>query len=210
MRLTQVSSLLIEHLKKRNSHGNGSYPPFFYCNSNPTERVRASPEEIFRSLVRQLSCHSDGQGIESLTKDIYKERKRTAFAAGPLSLEESISTIIKLSGNRPRSIIVIDALDECDPRERKHLLDGLLKIVKDTTTSVKVFVSSRDDGDIVDQMSVFPTIESAEEQNQRDIDSFVNSEVDKYIEKKWLLGGKVPEALHQKIKDTLRKQAQGM
>ena len=79
--------------------------------------------------------------------------------------------------------------------------------MKDTTTSVKIFVSSREDGDIV---SDFPNIELAEEQNQIDIDMFVNSEVDKQIEKKSLLRGRVPEALDQKIKDTLRRQARGM
>lgn len=45
--------------------------------------------------------------------------------------------------------IVIDALDECNSNERQYLLDSIEQILQDSFSLVKIFVSSRDDQDIV-------------------------------------------------------------
>ena len=118
--------------------------------------------------------------------------------------------IIRLSGQRSKTIIVIDALDECNPQQREYLLDGLSEIVKDSTSSVKIFASSREDIDIVYHLAGCPNVQIAAKHNQKDIDMFVNSEVDKQIQKRRLLHGRVSEALRQRIKQVLCTQAQGM
>lgn len=126
-----------------------------------------------------MSCPDAGQAIEGLTREVYNVRKKNTFAAGSLSLQASVSMIIELSGLRPRTTIVIDALDECNRQEREYLLDDLSKIVKDSISSVKIFVSSREETEIAYHTDGCHNVQIAAKQNQKDIDSFVNSEVDK-------------------------------
>ena len=132
------------------------------------------------------------------------------FAAGSLSLEESIPMLVRLTRERIHSYIIIDALDECDRQEREHLLDALSQIVKDSIGVVKIFISSRDDMDIVRHLAGCPNLQISAKRNQDDISAFVHIEVDKQIEKKRLLSGQVSETFRHKIKQVLCDQAQGM
>ena len=132
------------------------------------------------------------------------------LAAGPLTLKESITMLIRLTVKRRLSHIVIDALDECNRQEREHLLDSLSQIMKESSGIVKVFISSRDDMDIVRSLAGGPNVLISAKSNQDDIATFVNNEVDKQIQKKRLLAGHVSETLRRKIKQVLCDQAQGM
>ena len=143
-------------------------------------------------------------------RDLYNTRIEDGLAAGPLSLEESISMLIRLTAKRRLSHIIIDALDECNRQEREHLLDALSKIMKESSGIVKVFISSRDDMDIVRSLAGGPNVLISAKNNQDDITTFVNIEVDKKIQQKRLLAGHVSENLRRKIKKVLCDQAQGM
>ena len=118
--------------------------------------------------------------------------------------------LIRLTAKRRLSHIVIDALDECNRQEREHLLDALSQIMKESTGFVKVFISSRDDMDIVRRLAGGPNVLISAKSNQDDIAAFVNVEVDNQIQKKRLLAGHVSETLRDKIKQVLCDQAQGM
>lgn len=143
-------------------------------------------------------------------RDLYNTRIEDDFAAGPLSLKESISMLVRLTAKRRLSHITIDALDECNRQEREHLLDALSRIMKESSGIVKVFISSRDDIDIVRSLAGGPNVLISAKSNQNDIATFVNIEVDKQIHKKLLLAGHVSETLRHKIKQVLCDQAQGM
>ena len=143
-------------------------------------------------------------------RDFYKTRIEDGLAAGPLSLQESISMLIRLTAKRRLSFIIIDALDECNRQERGHLLDALSEIMKESTGIVKIFISSRDDMDIVRSLAGGPNVLISAKSNQDDISTFVNIEVDKQIQKKRLLAGLVSETLRHRIKQVLCDQAQGM
>ena len=143
-------------------------------------------------------------------RDLYNTRIEDGLAAGPLSLKESISMLIRLTEKRRFSHIIIDALDECNRQEREHLLDALSQIMKESPGIVKVFISSRDDMDIVRSLAGGPNVLISAKSNQDDIASFVHIEVDQQIQKKRLLAGHVSEDLRLKIKHVLCDQAQGM
>ena len=143
-------------------------------------------------------------------RDLYNTRVEDGLAAGPLSLKESASTLIRLTAERGLSHIIIDALDERNRQEREYLLDALSQIMKESTGIVKVFISSRDDMDIVRSLAGGPNVLISAKSNQDDIASFVHMEVDKQIQKKRLLAGHVSENLRHKIKQVLCDQAQGM
>ena len=185
-------------------------PIYFYCTRSPAERERANPVTILGSLVRQLACSaSDGTILEPV-KELYKSRGQDGFAAGSLTLDESIALIIELSQGRPLTTIILDALDECDLSSRGDLLDALSRILRDSCSLVKILVSSRADADIVCHFSDCLNLQIEASQNQEDIELYIDFEVEHLIDRKKMLQGKIPRELKQTVKNVLREQAKGM
>ncbi|KAH0556821.1 hypothetical protein GP486_005389 [Trichoglossum hirsutum] len=180
---------------------------YFYCARNTSEPERSNPEDIIRSIVRQMSSLPE---VPIPVAEIYEDRKKNHFAAGPLSLEESTDIIIKLAADYICTTIAIDALDECDKNTRHRLLKTLDIIVQRSPSLVKIFVSSRDDQDIVLHLGSSPNLYIKASDNARDIQRYVETEVERAIENKRLLGGQVSKDLRKEIIGTLTKQAQGM
>ena len=84
-------------------------------------------------------------------------------------------------------MIIIDAFDECDPAKRVDLLEALEAILRESSSLVKIFISSRDGQDIVFQLKQYPNLEISSDRNRGDIAKFVKVETKKLIEKKKLL-----------------------
>jgi hypothetical protein len=162
-------------------------PAYFYCSRNPAEPGRSNPEAILASIVRQLSSIGPGQAILPPVVDIYKEREAEGFASGPLSTSDSVHIIELLSEYYPVMIIIVDAVDECDFEKRASLLEALESILQNSFGMVKIFVSSRDDHDIVCHLEIYPNLRIASEKNKEDIKSFVEAETEVLISKRKLL-----------------------
>jgi hypothetical protein len=111
----------------------------------------------------------------------YKKREREAFANKSLRLQESRDLILQLAKHYPVVIIVIDALDECNPATRRQFLNAMESILRDSSSLVKIFVSSRDDQDIVYKLQQYPNLELSSDRNQDDIAKFVESETNSMI-----------------------------
>ena len=84
-----------------------------------------------------------------------------------------------------RVFLVVDALDECTPNERKDLCRFFLSITTDTSTStsqetVKLFLTSRKESDIEHafQRQVIPIIETEATKVDRDIEVYVKAQID--------------------------------
>ena len=168
---------------------------------------RSRPETIFRSLIRQLTV-SDSKLPESI---LQWYRDRDDGSENPLG--EAIQLIKKIASERSVTYILLDALDECDGEERGEILKGLQEILQQSSSLVKVFVSSRNDHDFFDFFSGYPSVSIEASKNQSDIDMYVNKMVhDAIIEKpkKLLSTIDVPDSLSDQIKRTLREGAQGM
>jgi hypothetical protein len=95
--------------------------------------------------------------------------------------------------------IFIDALDECDPNWQDELLDALQIKINRNESLLKVFISSRDDGDIVLRLTGSPNIYIQSKDNQSDIERFVHAKVRKAIAQKRLLNGEIPDELTDEI-----------
>lgn len=82
----------------------------------------------------------------------YETRKKTAeedcSTIKRLTVEEYTRLITELTKDHPATII-LDALDECEEITHHELLEALDSIISSSTNVVKIFVSSRDDIDIV-------------------------------------------------------------
>jgi hypothetical protein len=166
-----------------------------------------------RSILKQLSFSGSNLPIREPVAETYKNRKKEAEDDGTaieaLTIEESLRLILALLESDPATII-IDALDECDPYQRHKLLDALDRIIQESASLVKIFVSSRDDNDIVCLLTLSPNVVICAVDNGEDIKRFIDSEVDQSIRHKRLLIGKVSEELKNQIKTTLTRGAQGM
>ncbi|KAK3304914.1 uncharacterized protein B0T15DRAFT_371683, partial [Chaetomium strumarium] len=107
-------------------------------------------------------------------------------------------------------IIVIDALDECNPATRRQFLNAIESILRDSSSLVKIFVSSRDDQDIVYKLQEYPNLELSSDRNQDDIAKFVESETNSMIKSGAMLRYSTSkEELRQRIIEEVTKGAHG-
>jgi hypothetical protein len=180
-------SIVIEDAFRDFEAKKSSPPAFFYCSRNTAEPARSDPEKILASLARQLSNLQPEQPLLQPAIALYKTKKQQGFASGPLRIEESCDLILRLLGLYSLTVIVIDALDECNPDTRTDLLDALETILRESTNLVKIFISSRDDQDIVFQLKQYPNLEISSESNYEDIESFVKTTAKELIRKGKLL-----------------------
>jgi hypothetical protein len=187
---------------------------FFYCTRNASDSARADPDEIMRCILKQLSCTKSDLPVREPIAPLYRNMKEEANDHGlkeppKLTIEESTELILDLLQNN-RATIILDALDECDPERRYELLLAFDKIIRDSSNVVKVFVSSRDDQDMVCRLENSPSVFIRASDNREDINRFVTSQVEQAIAEKRLLNGNVTGALKNKIVQVLIDGAHGM
>ncbi|KAF7952034.1 uncharacterized protein EAE97_001531 [Botrytis byssoidea] len=203
---------VIEYLRNRAQQHLGSAPvAYFYCARTINEPERADPTEVLRNILEQL-CSLDAETpIREPVSKKYLARKKEARGRTPekLNLEETIETILELLESNPATI-VIDGLDECDSVKRNDLLLGLQKIITNSNNIVKVFVSSRDDHDLVHHLARSPNLYIHATDNTGDITMFIKSRIKEAIREDKLLCGHVSGRLKKIIIGKLIEKANGM
>jgi hypothetical protein len=178
----KVSSVVIEEALARYKAGDSPQPVFFYCSRNPAEPARSDPHAILASLARQLSCLAPGKPLLGPSVNLFRDKEAEGFASGSLQMDESLNLVLQLIAHYPLTTIVIDAMDECDPQKRHELLKALEKILQNSSSLVKVFVSSRNDQDIVLRLQHYPNLEIDSQRNRDDIARFVNDQAEQLIQ----------------------------
>ncbi|KAK2061334.1 hypothetical protein LY76DRAFT_508043, partial [Colletotrichum caudatum] len=120
---------------------------------------------------------------------VYTQREENAFASGSLHIDETKGLILQLLEQYKDAtvIIVLNALDECNPATRDVFLDTLGDLLNASSCLLKVFVSSRDYQDIVHSLRKYPNLNLSSDRNTADIELFVRSETTRLIEKGSLL-----------------------
>lgn len=191
--------------------GNNPQPVFFYCSRNPAEPTRSDPTSILASLARQLSSLGPGKPLLKPTVDLFEKEEAEGFASGQLQIEESCQLIMQLIELYPQTTVIIDAMDECNPTTRLQLLKALENVLQASSSLVKVFVSSRDDQDIVLRLSNYPNLEINSQRNSDDIVRFVKDEVERLIQDGKLLRHSSSQAEMKKlVTDRVIEGATGM
>ncbi|KAI1672188.1 hypothetical protein L13192_03047 [Pyrenophora tritici-repentis] len=179
---SKLVSVVIEEAVARYKAGDSPQPVFFYCSRNPAELTRSEPQAILASLARQLSCLEPGKPLLEPSVSLYREKEAEGFASGPLQMDETLNLVLQLIAQYPLTTIVIDAMDECDPQKRHELLKALEKILQNSSSLVKIFVSSRNDQDIVLRLRNYPNLEIDSRRNCDDIARFVNEQVEELVQ----------------------------
>ncbi|KAH9235751.1 hypothetical protein K456DRAFT_1770986, partial [Colletotrichum gloeosporioides 23] len=188
-------------------------PVYFYCSRDPAEPGRSDPSRILASIARQLSTSSSPSSVLEPAVAVFTQREETAFASGPLHVDETKGLILQLleKYKDATATIVIDALDECNPATRDILLDTLEDLLNASPCLLKVFVSSRDDQDIVYNLRKYPNLTLSSDCNTADIELFVRSETTRLLAKGSLLCySEKKEELGDKIVHELTCGAHGM
>lgn len=110
-------------------------------------------------------------------------------------------------------MIVVDALDECDQNTRWKLVEALESITE-SASLVKVFVSSREEGDLRLSLQTHSGLQVTSLENEDDIRKFVEFETDRLVAKKHLLAyirkTETKEELTGLIKKDVTCKANGM
>ena len=175
---------------------------FFYCDKNETRR--SQPLSILQSIVRQLSTTPKSpESTQTKLSELYSKCREGGTTFSTEICKEQIRTSLDIY---EQTTIVIDAMDECDPDSRDELIDALNSFVSESNIRpVKIFISSRPDPDIENQLEDTPNIGISASDNKSDIQKYLSAEMDKLAKKAPFFG-----RLKSKIMDALLEACQGM
>lgn len=181
---------------------------YFYCNR--AEQNRRDPVNILNALIQQLVTQTGTMGILKPAVEIYREREKCGQTSSKLTLQESLTLLIKITNIYPQTIICIDALDEVGRDIRIYLLKSLKSVIERSSNLVKIVATARNDPDILLQFSSFPRIDVQPDDHSDDIINFIHSEVRRDVADGQLLHGKVSDELQLEICDVLSRRSAGM
>ena len=204
-------SIVVEDAVRRSKAGRCPPPVYFYCSRDAAEPQRSDAAAILSSIVRQLSCAEPGLPLLPPVVEAY-EKKGQGFNSRGLQIDDSCDIIKKLIEYYPMTTIIIDALDECNSEEREKLLDAVEGLLKDSSFGLlKVFLSSRDDQDIVCTLRDYPNVDLVASRNSADIEAFVREETNRLVKKQRLLrNSNAKRTLVALIIDKISSGADGM
>ncbi|KAK3933812.1 hypothetical protein QBC46DRAFT_326021 [Diplogelasinospora grovesii] len=198
---TFLTSKVIDHVQSLLKTSNNEGFAFFYCNRNEEERRK--PDSILRSYVRQLSTAARHPGdMRKRLRDLCRETREKGSDLDVDTCKEQLLESVNLY---PKTTLVLDALDECEPDSRGRLVDTIEFLLARSERPLKVFISSRPDTDIRYQFKSRPNIEVQATDNQADIKKFVNEEIAKH--RRW---GEMSPPLQEEIVRVLLDRSQGM
>lgn len=205
---SKLVSLVVDTLRENGLNAQSEPLAYVYCTRSTSEPQRAESEHILRSILRQLACARPGLPIRDPVLQKWQDLQEEGFDLRQLTVAETQSLILELLDGSSTTV-VIDALDECDPKSRFEILETLEKLLSSTNSLVKILVSSRDPR-VLSRLKSYSVSCIDASHNTEDIERFVEFEVTKSIEQGRLLGGSVSSELKSKIIATLKSGAQGM
>lgn len=210
---TKLVAQVIDNLEPSLPAGSFAY---FYCLRSAAEDERSRPEEVIRSILRQLAftgTETKVLKIPAAKKYEAKEKESKLHCSDEvekLALQECVHLLVELLEDTS-TVIVIDAFDELKKEDRWILYEAFDTILEKVEPGiVRIFISSRDDGDIKMKLSRYPNVYIEATDNKDDVEQFVIQEVDKAVKHCRLLRGSVSPELKGDIVSTLIEGAQGM
>ncbi|KAI3324596.1 hypothetical protein HD806DRAFT_493050 [Xylariaceae sp. AK1471] len=194
---TVLSATIVDHLlvSRRASESIS----FFFPRFDHAESLLA--DTIIRSLIRQnLQPDLVAKLSDALTK------ASSSFYSQDSVLKLLVSKLAFFSTN----YILIDALDECEPKERQKLLQMLGAAVNTSSSIVKIFVSSRDslENEMLTTLSQVTKIRMDAPEAVSDLELFTRQSLSERMNMGQLAIGSIVSL--ERICDALTTKAQGM
>jgi hypothetical protein len=182
---------------------------FFYCRRAEAERRK--PENILRSFIKQLAVINDKS--LGLLRRKYLEKRRTGFLSNVLGSIEAQTLLSRMIEQSSQTILVLDALDECEEDSRHSLMTVLSELVE-KGLRVKVLISSRRDDDITAEFENKDNFNISATDNGEDIMSFVRGKINEYRNSdsrgRRRASSVISDVLEQQIIDVFMEKSNGM
>ncbi|KAL6815050.1 hypothetical protein J3E69DRAFT_370534 [Trichoderma sp. SZMC 28015] len=175
---------------------------YFYCSRSDPERRQT--KYILRSYVSQLARVPNHPTM--IEKNIYTIYLKARKEKRGLSTIECETALIELINFYSRTILVLDALDECEMDTRETLARVLRNLVDKGGGTVKVFIASRKEADIEEYLGLRKLVEISTADNKEDIEKYVEEEVAK-------VGGiwrSVSAEVKEQVRKTIGEKSDGM
>lgn len=229
---TVLLSVIIDHLQSQIvQRGRADRLAYFYASGKEASSW-ADPDEVLRSIVRQLSYTPADSAVKAPVKRKYDQLVSNGDQPLRPTMSECVEMIVALTFDCP-VIIVVDALDELGTgnsaqevrNSRNDLIESLGEIVKRCSNSVKVLLSTLSDQSAEVRLrhefaktdandphcsGSWHIIEVNSTRNAEDIGRFIDELLDRKIEKLDLLAGDVDNDLRAKIRDRTFERSNGM
>ncbi|KAG9604439.1 hypothetical protein KCU86_g1917, partial [Aureobasidium melanogenum] len=173
-----LSSLVVQqHLTERQNDLVTEPFAYFYCANYETEKERRRPEEILRSIVRQLTTSGRSRAEVRHVLSSEYDRLRAKCKVDGIDLirprtEDCERLIMEITLNSPVTIVV-DALDELPDDDRYKLLGVLKRIVANAQNLVKVFLTTRNDSGTFRTLSTASQICVQSQHTHKDMEHFI-------------------------------------
>ncbi|KAE8446360.1 hypothetical protein EG329_012109 [Mollisiaceae sp. DMI_Dod_QoI] len=196
---TSLASIVINDLVKTDNRSIA----FYYC-SRGSAAAANNPVAIFRSLVAQLSCHSDGEEVYQVIRDWYKRDAKRYVTGSRLSLMECEELLVTLMTLRGKTVIVVDGIDECS--EPMQLLRALSQIWENFT-QLKLFLASRLDVAVAEIFPRITTVRSDFSKTASDIRDYIRKELERTERRNAKV---ITDELAERMVNILTQRAQGM
>lgn len=176
---------------------------FFYY-SKDDQKKDDKVVQLFRSFIRQLATVP--RYPQGMLGDLRKRCDNMAKGQRAFNSKICQDILSSLFNILPRTILVIDGLDEFEEQDMKDVVRILLRLVKESERPVKIFISSRDRPDIRSEMSqageTLSRVVMADE-NRSDIERFVRERSEE-------IGSQWGRAVREKVVKDLCNGASGM
>ncbi|OJJ75285.1 hypothetical protein ASPBRDRAFT_40571 [Aspergillus brasiliensis CBS 101740] len=201
---TFLTSRVIDHVQDtlaRTPNDEGF--AYFYCNR--TEDIRTRPLAVAQSYVRQLSSSASKSSLLYIQSRLRASYQEMRMRGADLDFERCKGLLLESLNLYPRTTLVLDAFDECDPASRGNLIRLFEDLLSSSTRPVKVFIASRPDRDVQQQVRSHPNIEVQATDNHQDIQAYISQEMLRLFEKNSAF-----RKLQDEIESTLSDKCQGM
>ncbi|KAL9006563.1 MAG: hypothetical protein Q9188_000662 [Gyalolechia gomerana] len=231
---TVLISIIVDHLRHRMlDNGDTEHLAFLYVSAQEGG-FWGNPDEIIRSIIRQLSVTQAGTTLESAIKQKYDELTSSSSEPSRPVMSECVEMAVALTNEFPITII-IDGLDGLQANNtieklqssRNDLIESLKEIVNRSLNPVKLLFSAFSDGPAEARLRrVFSSpssddtgppgnvdwhvIEVNAVKNAEDFSSYVDKELARRTSSGDLLEGEVDEELKAAIKSRLLERSNGM
>jgi len=179
---------------------------YFYCDYGESASLEAI--QILGSFVKQLLYRFE---IPAVIKGLIQQAYTYDGADERKPVIEEVETILRTTFGLFAGhtiYFVLDGLDECPLPERSKILPILRNIVDFNDQVVKIFVSTREEVDTMQQLKDFPSICISDRRNTSDITRFVKDTVEQR-QKESILTISDPKLMHE-IMNALIDGARGM
>ena len=174
---------------------------YYYCDFADQRTLHT--DRILATLLKQLL--PEGRFPEEIEPQMLKAYGHGQRTPGTHEIGDLVCSLMQL---HPNTYIVIDGLDECEKQARQEVLNILKRISALRSTSVRIFVSCRDEDELLRSLHQYPRIQLTAETQEGDIKAFVEGSVRHEMDSGQL---KVqnPELEHHIVRELVKK-AHGM